>query len=103
MLLQTGTEWDKVQHVQWLVRVAAGHHLYLMRCLRQSLVLQWLLARQDIVTDLQFGVQKEAGKLRAHAWLEYDGRPIGQPHNIAECFVALMTKEQVIEQHLRRC
>lgn len=57
---------------------AARHHLYAMTCLRRSLALQWLLARSGLDTRLQYGVRRENGKLQAHAWLEYQGRSIGE-------------------------
>jgi hypothetical protein len=57
---------------------AARYHLYEMTCLRRSLVLQWLLARSGLDTRLQYGVRREDGRLQAHAWLEYQGRSIGE-------------------------
>lgn len=57
---------------------AARHHLYPMTCLRRSLVLHWLLSRQGVFAELFFGVRREQDKLQAHAWLEYQGQPIGE-------------------------
>ncbi len=48
-----------------------------MTCLRQALVLQWLLARRAIATELRIGIRREAGRLMAHAWLELEGAPLG--------------------------
>jgi hypothetical protein len=62
---------------QVLVAAAAQHHLYPMTCLRQALVLQWLLARQAIPTELRIGVRRDGGRLMAHAWLELAGAPLG--------------------------
>ncbi|MFZ1325538.1 MAG: lasso peptide biosynthesis B2 protein [Candidatus Contendobacter sp.] len=73
-----------------LVSVAARYHLYPMTCLRQSLVLQRLLARRGIAVLLKIGVRKEAGILAAHAWLEYRGQPIGQPEAIAQHYAPLL-------------
>ncbi len=73
-----------------LVSMAARHHLYPMTCLRQSLVLQRLLARRGIAALLKIGVRKEAGMLAAHAWLEYRGQPIGQPEAIAQHYAPLL-------------
>ena len=50
---------------------------YMGACLSQSLVLQWLLWRQGILTDLRIGVHKRDG-FHAHAWVEYDGYPLGE-------------------------
>ena len=58
-----------------MVDIAARNHVCAMTCLRRSLALQRLLARQSIYTELRFGVKKE-GMLQAHAWLEYQGYPV---------------------------
>ena len=82
-----------IQRLRLLVDVAGRNHLYPMGCLRRSLVLQWLLGRHGILTNLQIGVQKEADELNAHAWLEYNGRPIGEPDSIATRYDSLATPE----------
>ena len=66
-----------VQRMVWLVGVAGRNHLYPMGCLRRSLVLQWLLGRRGIATDLRIGVQRDGDELRAHAWLEHAGQLVG--------------------------
>jgi hypothetical protein len=45
-------------------------------CLTRSLVLQWVLARRGIGTELQVGVRNEGDGLQAHAWLECGGVPV---------------------------
>lgn len=45
-------------------------------CLRRSLVLGALLRRYEPV--LRIGVRRESGRIRAHAWIEIDGVPIGE-------------------------
>lgn len=45
------------------------------RCLMRSLVLTALLARRGIGSTLVIGVRPEP-EFAAHAWLEYDGRPV---------------------------
>lgn len=62
-----------------LVGAASRHHLWPMTCLPRSLALQALLRRHGIEADLRIGVRREAGELRAHAWIEQAGRPIGEP------------------------
>ena len=42
-------------------------------CLTRSLVLQWILARRGIGTELKVGVRNEGDGLHAHAWLECGG------------------------------
>lgn len=76
-----------------MVSIAAGNHLYAMRCLRQSLVLQWLLGRRGITADLRIGVRKELDGLHAHAWLEHAGQAIGKREAITSRFAPLLARE----------
>lgn len=69
---------------------ARRNHLYPMTCLRRSLALQKMLAQRGVAAELKIGVYKELGMLNAHAWVEYQGKPIGEPEMIAEQYVALM-------------
>lgn len=64
-------------HLNRLIDCAARRHLYPMRCLRRSLVLQRLLHEHGVVTLLRIGARQREGRLGAHAWLELDGRAIG--------------------------
>lgn len=59
-------------------------------CLRRSLVLQRFLAREGIETELRFGVRKSDGSLEAHAWLEHEGRPLGEAAPVEERFAKLL-------------
>jgi hypothetical protein len=86
---------ETIRHYGRFVHIAARHHLYPMLCLRRSLVLQWLLGRQGIRTDLRFGVQKEMDDFSAHAWLEYEGQPVGEPQNIETRFLPLAAGKRI--------
>lgn len=68
---------------------AGNHHLYPMTCLRRALTLQKLLARRGIAADLKIGVHKCDDQLSAHAWLEYQGKPLGEPEQVVERFSIL--------------
>lgn len=65
-----------------LVGAASRHHLWPMTCLPRSLVLQALLRRHGIETELRIGVRRQAGELRAHAWVEEAGHPVGEPPDV---------------------
>lgn len=65
-----------------LVGIAGRHHLRPMTCLPRSLALQALLRRHGIEADLRIGVRREAGELRAHAWIEQAGSPLGEPEDV---------------------
>jgi hypothetical protein len=72
--------------LQAFVRRAARHHLWPMACLPQALALRWLLAREGIPATVQIGVRKAAGALEAHAWVELEGQPLGEPADMRERF-----------------
>jgi hypothetical protein len=57
-----------------------------MTCLRRSLVLQKMLSKRGIATELKIGVRKEAGQLSAHAWVEYQGKSLGEIERVNEQF-----------------
>lgn len=87
---EESTELARAQHISELVGIAARHHLYPMRCLRQAVALQWMLKRRGIATVLRIGVQRGGAELHAHAWLEHAGQPLGQPEGIDESFAPLL-------------
>jgi hypothetical protein len=88
-----GEDTALVQRLRRLTDLAARHHLYPMRCLRRSLALQWMLNRRGVPAVLRLGVQREAGELKAHAWLEHDGLPLGEPQDVETRFVPLLAQE----------
>ena len=54
-------------------------------CLRQSLLVWWLLRRRGVPAELRIGVQKQEG-FSAHAWVELDGQPVNDAPDVAERF-----------------
>lgn len=68
---------------------ARYNHLYPMTCLRRSLALQKMLSERGISTELKIGVQKDAKQIIAHAWVEYQGKPVGEREHISEQFSPL--------------
>jgi hypothetical protein len=84
-------EEEAVGRLVWSVAAAARHHLYPMRCVPRALTLRWLLGRHGLPTVLKIGVLRQDGALTAHAWVERDGRAIGEPAGIEERFAPLGT------------
>ena len=74
-----------------LVGAASRHHLWPMTCLPRSIALQALLRRHGIEADLRIGVRREDGELRAHAWVEQSGSPVGEPADVELRFQPLST------------
>jgi hypothetical protein len=68
---------------------ARYNHLYPMTCLRRSLALQKMLALRGIPTELKIGVSKKVDVLNAHAWVEFQGRPVGESEKIVDHYMPL--------------
>ncbi|MBN1399346.1 MAG: lasso peptide biosynthesis B2 protein, partial [Anaerolineae bacterium] len=75
-----------VERIADLVAIAARHHLYQVSCLTRALASQRMLAVQGIWVDLRIGVCREHARLRAHAWIEYHGEPVGESADVGTVF-----------------
>ena len=71
-----------------VVAAAARHGLYRASCLPIALTLEALLYWQGIPSVLRLGVRRVAGRLEAHAWVEYQGRPLIDTPEIRQRFAA---------------
>jgi hypothetical protein len=80
--------WARARSTARVVSIAAGRGPVRATCLRRSLLLWWLLRRDGIETSLRVGVHRDGGSLHAHAWVEYQGRPINDAEDIAARFPA---------------
>ena len=54
-------------------------------CLRQSLLVWWLLRRKGVPAELRIGGRTQEG-FTAHAWVEVDGQPVNDAPDVAEHF-----------------
>ncbi|MCP9888686.1 lasso peptide biosynthesis B2 protein [Cyanobium sp. ATX 6A2] len=86
---------EALRHLGKLVNAAAHTLLPPDNCLTRSLVLQWLLNRRGVPTDLRLGVQLINGQLQAHAWIESHGHPLNDGADVAERFLPLERVEPV--------
>jgi Transglutaminase-like superfamily len=73
------------------VRRAQAHGLVAGACLTRSLVLQHLLARAGLVTELRFGARRDVAHFEAHAWIERDGVAIGEPRSVMRSLAPLQS------------
>jgi hypothetical protein len=62
------------------------HSFYAGNCLSRSLLLWFLLRRRGIICELRFGVKK-SDTFQAHAWVEYQGKPINVKKNIRDRYL----------------
>jgi len=51
-------------------------------CLTRSLLLDWLLRRRGLPSELRIGVRLHRGTLEAHAWVEVGGTPVNDRKDI---------------------
>lgn len=77
------------EHLQRLVRYAAQLHPISMTCLDKSLTLQKILSKRNIPAQIKIGARKIEDTLYAHAWVEVNGKPIGESDDIAQKFNVL--------------
>lgn len=91
--LAPSREAEIVELDAWAIR-ATGEQMSGATCLVRSLTLWWLLARRGIRSEIQFGVQKAAADLEAHAWLEWNGRPVTDADDPRERFSRLEGTER---------
>jgi len=61
-----------------MVHAAGRYGLIQPTCLEKSLVLWWFLGRQGIPSSLRIGTRKAAGRLEAHAWVEFGGSALDE-------------------------
>jgi hypothetical protein len=66
------------ERLQQIVGMAARNHMTSMSCLRRSFVLRTLLQAGGHEATLRIGARRENGDLHAHAWVEYQGQPLGE-------------------------
>jgi hypothetical protein len=71
-----------------MVSVASRYSPAWTNCLRQSLVLWYLLRRQGIASELHLGVRREAGEFQAHAWVEFGGLTLNDGQDVRRRYAA---------------
>ena len=59
-----------------LASIAGRHGPFPATCLRQSLMIHWVLRRRGLSSELMIGVRKQDDKVDAHAWVELDGHAL---------------------------
>ncbi len=60
------------------------------RCLGRSLLLLWLLKARAQSAELLVGVNKDGGVFEAHAWIETEGRVLGERPEMTAQFAVLL-------------
>jgi len=73
-----GHDVEQAQRLAELANIAGRHGPITATCLRQALLLYWLLRRRGLAPELKIGVRRQGDLLDAHAWVELDGHALGQ-------------------------
>jgi hypothetical protein len=69
---------SRAQRLAEMAEIAGRHAPTPATCLRQSLVVYFLLRRQGLNPRILIGVKKPAADFGAHAWVELQGTALGR-------------------------
>lgn len=72
--------------IGYLVNAAAGIPFIPATCLTRSLLLNWLLRRRGIMSEVRIGVRMRGNDFHAHAWVECDGRAMNDAADVGARF-----------------
>jgi hypothetical protein len=87
-----GGHLNEAIRLQRLVGYAARLHLSSMTCLDRAFTLRWILARRGIPAEIRIGAYKSVAEMNAHAWVEVEGRAVGEAQDPAGRFKVLAPK-----------
>ncbi len=63
-----------------LAAIAGRRGAITVTCLRQALLVYWLLRRRGFAPELKIGMRSLDGVVDGHAWVELGGVALNQPH-----------------------
>ena len=78
------------ERASYLIDVAGRRHAWHIRCLPRSMVLEGMLRRSGFECELRIGARRRGDELSAHAWVEREGRAIGEAGNVEDRFHPLL-------------
>ncbi|MFT5452582.1 MAG: hypothetical protein ACI9N9_002075 [Enterobacterales bacterium] len=81
---------DRIRIVYRMVNIVVRYGPYSENCLKRSLLLWWLLARDGIDSEIIFGVNDNLNqKFSAHAWVRCNGKDLFDQVHDNNNYVAL--------------
>lgn len=83
-----GASLETARMTARMVSAAERHGPGRPNCLKQSLVLCWLLRRDGIPAVLRIGVRKGSDRFQAHAWVEYAGAVLNDNDEVHQHYAA---------------
>ena len=88
----------RADHIATSIRRAADHGVFRPHCLVRAVATNRMLKRHGIFGGrIRVGVRPEHEGIIAHAWVEHDGRVIGDTQANVDRYV-VMTGVQVVER-----
>jgi hypothetical protein len=82
-----------------IIDITARHSIYKANCLKQSLLLWFLLRRQSIPAEIKFGIPKaKPYEFSAHAWVECYGQPLIDSRESLEIFSMFESSQDDLEK-----
>jgi len=82
------SEIESARSIARLAAIAGRRGAVNATCLRQSLLVYWLLRRRGLAPQLKLGVHKRDGHVDAHAWVELEGRSLDAEPQHHHAFVS---------------
>ena len=67
---------DRALRLAWLAGIAGRRGPFKTTCLRQAVLVHWLLRWRGLAPELKLGVRKDERGFAAHAWVELQGRSL---------------------------
>lgn len=72
----------------------AKHHIRKMNCLRRCLTQKQMLQKRGFITRMHIGVAMDNEKLKAHAWLSFQGKVINDTDDVTTRYSELKAKNE---------
>lgn len=69
---------EAAERLALIANIAGRRGAVTATCLRQAMLLEWWLRRRGLDAKLKLGARLQEGQFDAHAWVELEGRALGQ-------------------------
>ncbi|MEA5419811.1 lasso peptide biosynthesis B2 protein [Spirulina sp. CCNP1310] len=82
-----------VKRLAAMVMLADRYSRPWSNCLRRSLLLLYLLQRYGITASLKIGMRRHRGVMESHAWVEWEGKVLGDRADLVETYQTFQSPE----------
>ncbi|GAB5447465.1 lasso peptide biosynthesis B2 protein [Gymnodinialimonas sp.] len=77
-----------VEHTRLRLRLVKMRLPWCGNCLSRSLAIWLLLRRHGVDSALRIGAMMKDGGLKAHAWVEFEGKPVNAGPKVVQRFIS---------------